>query len=242
MDNPSHDSAALLLYQLVRNQKAQQQRHENTSIAPEQRLLRRWQMERLKRTHADLLATPRYKPAVEFFLAELYGDKDFTERDQDIARAYPIIVRTMPAKALQSIAMALELNALSQELDTTLLQALLQNKEHLEVIDEASYITAYRQCNNYDLRVQQIDLINTLGRDLEKVVSNPWVYAALHLAHVPAYLAGFGRLQQFMEMGFHAFRQMGKADEFLTTIVQRERTLLDRIYHHHPAPFALDQP
>jgi toxin YoeB len=48
-------------------------------------ILRRWQSARLAHTHADLLHSPRYQPAADFFLNELYGDRDFRQREQDEA-------------------------------------------------------------------------------------------------------------------------------------------------------------
>ncbi|MEZ5584967.1 MAG: hypothetical protein R3F37_21335 [Candidatus Competibacteraceae bacterium] len=58
------------------------------------------------------------------FLNELYGNWDFSRRDHDIERAYPIIVRTMPTGALHTVVMAIELNVLSHELDADLLRVL----------------------------------------------------------------------------------------------------------------------
>ncbi len=38
----------------------------------------------------------RFKPAVEFFINELYGPNDFSQRDQDIARIVPKMSKFMP--------------------------------------------------------------------------------------------------------------------------------------------------
>jgi hypothetical protein len=229
-----------LLYQLSRLKKLQTEQGDGAGV-PELHMLRRWQSERLARTHADLLQNPRYRPAVEFFLAELYGDKDFSQRDRDVERAYPIIVRTMPAGALHAVMMAVELNALSGELDAELLRVLVEEFEVRDKLNEDVYSSAYRYCDNYDRRVRQLELIHILGSELSKVVHNPLIYVALLLARTPAYLAGFGELQEFIEWGFRAFRQLGDAREFLTLIVGRERQILDRIYTRHPRPFALQE-
>lgn len=233
-------SAALLLYHLSRLKQLQLEQGDG-NLRPEMRLLRRWQSVRLARTHADLLQNTRYRPAVEFFLAELYGDKDFSQRDHDVERAYPIIIRTMPAGVLHNVAMAVELNALSCELDAELLGVLCEEFGFRDQLDEDTYVGAYRYCNHYDRRIRQIELIHILGTGLSKVVQNPLVYATLLLARTPAYLAGFGELHEFIEWGFRAFRHVGDATEFLSTIVSRERQILDRIYAHHPRPFELEE-
>ncbi len=65
-------------------------------------ILQRWQSARLARTYADLLASPRYRPAAAFFLDELYGSRIAPARtrlgahraDDDAARpAGPSAVR-----------------------------------------------------------------------------------------------------------------------------------------------------
>ncbi len=226
------ESAALLLYQMNRLKETQQP--QDDGLNAQLSLLRRWQAERLARTHADLLHDSRYRPAAEFFLEELYGDKDFSRRDHDVERAYPIMVRTMPAGVLRAIATSVELHALSSELNIELLRVLVGEFGLQDQLSEETYVSAYRHCNNYDHRAHQIELIHGLGTKLSTAVHNPLVYAALVLARGPAYLAGFGKLQEFIEWGFRAFRNMENPDDFLNTIVSRELQLLDRIYRRDP--------
>ncbi|MEE4376609.1 MAG: hypothetical protein V2J55_03740 [Candidatus Competibacteraceae bacterium] len=235
---PRKDHAENLRFQLERNQQLQR-RWESEFDQASQWLLRNWQTARLRQTHADLLQNPRYCPAVEFFLHELYGDRDFSRRDHDIERAYPIIVRTMPAGALHSVVMAIELNVLSHELDADLLRVLIDEFAITDQISEDTYLRAYRHCDNYEQRLRQINLIGILGQDLELIVAKPLIYTALRVAKGPAHLAGFGQLQQFIETGFNAFRKMGKADTFLEAITQRELKILERIYNQHPHPLDL---
>jgi hypothetical protein len=52
-------------------------------------IVKRWQSARLARTYADLAAQPRYAPAVDYFLNDLYAPKDFTKRDAEMIRIYP---------------------------------------------------------------------------------------------------------------------------------------------------------
>ena len=47
-------------------------------------MLRIWQSERLKKTHADILHSPLYGPACRFFLNDIYAAEDFSRRDNDI--------------------------------------------------------------------------------------------------------------------------------------------------------------
>lgn len=228
----------MLLYQLNRLKKLRDEQQLG-AMTPEQRLLRNWQSERLSRTYADLLDSPRYRPAAQFFLSELYGDQDFTGRDQDLERAYPIMVRTMTPRLLEALAMAVELNALSHELDAELARVLVEELGVHDQLTEGQYAEAYRAADNYDRRLHQIELIDFLGRKLDTAVANPFIYTVLMISKGPTHLAGFGQLHSFIERGFKAFRHMGGAKKFLHTIVSREQRILDQIYGNHPHPFDL---
>lgn len=202
-------------------------------------LLRRWQAQRLARTYADLAADKRYAPAAAFFLSEIYGERDFTERDREVQRAYPVIEKTLPKAALAPIARAMELHDLSVQLDTALCGVLVNELGVKERITEAAYAEGYRRCGNRAQRLRQIELLVAVGTDLDRVVAKPLVRRMLILARRPARVAGFGELQDFLERGFDAFRHMGGAAEFVNTIETREKLILERLFAGHPRPFDL---
>ncbi|HRX71978.1 MAG: hypothetical protein KDJ22_04660 [Candidatus Competibacteraceae bacterium] len=204
--------------------------------------LRRWQSARLSRTYADLLANPRYRPAAEFFLDEIYGDRDFQQREHDLARIVPMMTRILPASVLHTAALALELNALSYELDAQITRILASKFDFHESMNEAVYVAAYRRCANYELRQRQIELVGQLGQDLRRIVQKPFIHTALKVAKTPARLAGVGELHHFLDAGFHAFRQMGQyAAIFIATIVSRESAILERMRTDHAHPLDLER-
>lgn len=234
----------LLLYNIKRCKKLRNQEDLEDAPGLSQMELSHWQSNRLARTHADLRESPRYKLATEFFLSDLYGAKDFSRRDNDLERSYPMIITVLPVNAIYAVAMAVELDALSLELDglmSRILSEELNVNTEAELTEEA-YAEAYRRSDNYNQRKYQIELIRILGQDLDIVVAKPFIYAALCLARTPAQLAGFGELQDFLERGFRAFRHMQGAEEFLNTIVRQEMRILNRIYARHPKPFDLRVP
>src|SRR5436305_11269136 len=83
-----------------------------------------WQSRRLRNTYSDLAADPRYTAAIAFFQNDLYGGADFSRRDADLARVVPKMVRLLPGKVIATVAHAIELSALSHELDRSLLARL----------------------------------------------------------------------------------------------------------------------
>ena len=199
--------------------------------------LRRWQAQRLARTYADLQADERYAQAAAFFLTDLYGDADFAARDQQVRRAYPLIAKALPKAALAPISDALELHALSAELDGKLCEVLAAEFGAKARITDALYAESYRLCRNRAQRLRQIRLIVSVGKDLDRVVARPLLYRMLLLARRPAHSAGFGELQDFLERGFVAFRRMGGAEAFLQTIEKRETLILERLFAGKPHPF-----
>jgi hypothetical protein len=233
-----HDPKALPAERLREQLQRSQAFHANLEdMERELGILRRWQSARLAHTHADLLQSPRYQPAADFFLNELYGDRDFRQREQDLARVLPMMTRILPEPMLHTAALALELNTLSHELDARMTRILLEEFGLDEDLDEDRYVAAYRRCARYELRGHQIHLVERLGRDLRNTVPKRFIHTALKLARTPARLAGLEALHHFLESGFHAFRHMGAdADTFVATVTLRERAILERIRAGHPRP------
>src|SRR5689334_18257602 len=118
----SHVAEAALREQLARTASAHEARRRDPRLAAALGHLARWQARRLRLTYQDLARTPRYAEAIAFFEKDLYGDADFTQRDTDLARVVPIMVRMLPERVIATIAEAVELNTLSHELDAAMLQ------------------------------------------------------------------------------------------------------------------------
>jgi len=196
--------------------------------------LKEFQAARLAATYADVARQPRYRAATDFFLGDLYGPKDFSRRDASMMRILPAMTRILPASAVQTAAFAIELEALSEELDHRVAVALPAGP-----IDEARYGEAYRAGSTVPERERQIDLVVGVGERLDALVVKPLVHRTLKVMRTPAHLAGMDDLQDFLERGFHAFREMGGAGDFLSLVRSRETTILNRLFSGAPEPFSL---
>jgi hypothetical protein len=203
-------------------------------LTPEFELLARWQSRRLAWTHRDLKASARFGPAVEFFLGDLYGDRDYTPRDEGMERVSGVMVRLMPLSALRTIAMGIEIHAVTQELDRRMLEVLFGELGVTNRLDAALYAEAYRRCDNAAERERQILQISGIGRALDGVVHHTIVYNSVRLFRRPAHMMGFAALHDFIERGFTAFRHLDGADEFLDTIERREIRIMRSILAGEP--------
>ena len=195
--------------------------------------LKSWQAQRLARTYADLLASERYSGAALFFLEELYGARDFSQRDADLERILPKLIRLLPETALEMIGGAIELDEISEALDARV--ALAHGNSAISV---SSYAAAYRAGSTPAERARQIVLLDQIGRTLDSLTRVPMLFATLKLMRRPARMAGLAGLQQFLEQGFTHCKAMAGVGEFLDTIVLRETRIMERLFAGVAEPFA----
>lgn len=189
------------------------------------RKLQAWQTNRLLTTHQDLWSSKRFHPAMQFFIDEIYGPKDFSQRDQQLAKVVPKMAKIIPEKALISLEAALQLNRLSLELDLALVHAL--GEQH---VNRNSYFESYRGTNSKAQREEQIRLLETLGLDLAEVVKIPGISAILMLSRKPAKVAGVESLHAFLERGFKSFKKLGNVNDFIFPIISREKQMMKRLF------------
>lgn len=214
-----------------------QQVNAETQTALDRLHLREWQAARLALTYRELLASTRHGLAAQFFLSDLYGPKDFSSRDEEVERILPLLVRMLPGSALKTIALAVELDALTEQLDLAMV-AELRLAGRMGRIDEDAYAQAYRAVGRRAERRRQIVLMRDTGEALEKLARKPLLTSLLKMMRGPAHLAGLGELQEFLENGFAAFRRMGDAGEFLDCIESTEKQLLENLFGGVARPFA----
>lgn len=217
MDEPSAES---LLKELRAVDAERARRAAEPALEARVQALKAYQQRRFAQTYADLLAHPRYEAATRFFLHELYGPGDFRQRDAQFARVIPTLTRLFPDEVVDTVAKLAQLHALSERLDTRMAERLMSPD-----ITAHEYGIAWRACGEPASRQRQIELTMAVGEALDKLTRKPLLRQTLKLMRGPAQMAGLGALQGFLESGFDTFRAMRGANEFLSTVRQREDTL-----------------
>jgi hypothetical protein len=187
--------------------------------------VKRFQHQRFEASYADLLASPRYAAAAQFFLDDLYGPGDFTQRDKQFARVVPALVRLFPKDIVTTVSRLAQLHELSESLDT---EMGLQIAD--QVLNKDSYRLAWRKVRRTSDRERQIALMLEVGSALDRFTKNPLLRTSLRMMRAPAQAAGLGSLQDFLESGFDAFRGMRGAEYFLSTVSTRERQLAAKLF------------
>ncbi|HEY0817386.1 MAG TPA: hypothetical protein VGD46_01325 [Rhizobacter sp.] len=204
-----------------------ERRRRKTSAALHARVqaLKAYQQRRFAHTYADLLAAPRYAAAASFFLDELYGPSDFSQRDAQFARVVPALVRLFPRDVVVTVATLAELHALSERLDSAMAAELTDAN-----IEAAGYVNAWRTVGHMEERQRQVSLTLRVGEDLDRLTRKPLLRHSLRMMRGPARAAGLSALQAFLESGFDTFLAMRGAREFLATVSAREQALLDSLF------------
>jgi hypothetical protein len=235
--------ASTILEHLRQVAHERRQRAHDPALDARVRLVKDYQHRRFAKTYADLLAQPRYAKAARFFLDELYGPHDFTERDAQFARIVPGLVRLFPHDIVVTVRSLAELHSLSERLDTTMARTLPDGEP-----TAAAYLRAWQATGEPAQRQRQIDLMLEIGRALDRYTRNPLLRHTLRLMRGPAHAMGLGALQSFLESGFDTFREMRGAAEFLHTVASRERQLANDLFaaalpagEDGPAPACLGQ-
>lgn len=187
--------------------------------------LKAYQQTRFARTHADMLADPRYGRAASFFLEDLYGPNDFADRDAQFARIVPALTRLFPQEVVHTVDALGELHALSEQLDTRLASH-LPNAPWGRV----EYLRAWQATGQIEARQHQLDLVLALGRRLDQFTRSRLMRQTLRMMRSPARAAGLAALQAFLERGFDTFAAMKGAEPFLMAVERRERAAIQRYF------------
>ena len=219
------DIATRILQSLAAVDAERRKRAAVPTLAAEVAALKAYQQKRFARTHASLLAHPRFGRAANFFLNELYGPQDFTQRDAQFSRIVPALVRLFPADTVATVESLAAVHALSERLDTAM-------AVHLggAAPSRASYVRAWQATGEPAARARQIELVMSVGEALDRHTRSFMLRASLKAMRGPARAAGMGALQTFLESGFDAFGAMAGAKEFLAAIHASETALAARLF------------
>lgn len=187
--------------------------------------VKRYQQRRFMHTYADLLMTTRFGAASRFFLDELYGPRDFSQRDAQFVRVVPALVRLFPSEIVLTVEMLARLHAVSESLDTE-----MGSRVQTGPITRLKYKDAWQSSGRRADRELQIELTVEIGAALDRYTRQRMLRHTLKLMRGPAKAAGLGELQRFLESGFDTFREMHGAQDFLNIVLARESALAKALF------------
>lgn len=194
--------------------------------------IKQLQARRFSGTYSDLLGGGTHAAAANFFLQELYSDRDYSDRDAQFARIAGAIERLFPADVAQTAVSLARLHSLTEQLDSGMAAAWLVRAGDGSS-EAASYVACWREVGRREDRQRQLSAVLDLGRELIRLTRAPGLRLMLKMMRGPAAAAGLPALQRFLETGFDTFAAMAKtsaAQDFLDTVRMRESAWLDRLF------------
>lgn len=213
------------------------QRHQDDALNSLVLAVQQQQTQRLRQTHAGLLANANFAPLTEFFLSEIYTGLDLAELAREVEKALPVATRMLPDSVMRTAAIAVEANALTGELDEAVAHHLLELG--ISQPNDNDIIAAYRACNHYPERYEQMRLLRELGLGLDRYVRSRLITATFKMAARPARMAGLSGLYDFMAKGFAVMKPVKSVADFLDSFIGREKRILDNIAKGHEHPFTI---
>lgn len=201
----------------LRSVNAQRSEAERQHLLAAIQRLQQWQCQRLLASHIAMAQHPHYAKAIGFFVDELYGPKDFSQRDADLMRVIPKLAKVLPQHAMHAIEQALWLNALSFDLDMAMAQILGSAQ-----LNRHNYALAYRALGRSDERAQQIHIAAKLAAQLNDVVGIVGISWLIKLSRRPAQRAGLSNMHDFLYRGYIAFKDLGDVSGFIDPVIALE--------------------
>ena len=190
------------------------------------------QSRRFAGSYADLLAAPATQAAARFFLEELYGERDYSDRDAQFARIAGALQKLFPQQVMATALMLAELHASTETLDHAMGQAWLATAT--QASDAARYLQAWRSVGQRPAREAQLAGVLAIGQELDRLTRTPGLRLMLKMMRGPAKAAGLNALQRFLEAGFDTFADLGQQKEgvaqFLGTVQTREADLMAQLF------------
>lgn len=190
------------------------------------------QARRFAGTYVDLLNSEQYREAAYFFLQELYGDQDFSQRDAQFARIAGALERLFPRQVVQTAVSLAQLHCLTEDLDFAMARSWMS---HPDLPEASRYVNAWRSVGRPLDRSTQLDMVIAIGYELNHLTRTSGLRMMLRMMRSPANLTGMGALQRFLEVGFDTFFDMARKGDgaryFLTTVHYRESCLIDQLFH-----------
>lgn len=222
MSSPELEQA---LYALRDTRTAQRER---ATPAFDARLaeLRQWQSQRIAAWHRPLARRHDGEALLDFLTCTFYLEADWSELtaqpDKVAARIGRIIADDRP------LVIAVRLQQAADTLDAEVADA-LNARAPDGPITPVSYVRAFQDVGQAELRAQQIDWINELVDLLGGYAANRTAYWAFKLAGSPAKALGMGHTYALLADGFAAMRNTRELEAATGEAVALQHRLLGRL-------------
>jgi hypothetical protein len=193
------------------------------------RALQAFQSARINDTYSDLKNTAEYSKIGQFFFEKLYAPEDFSFRDTSIKKLHKLLKGKVYKGIILAVSKVIELHELTDSQDDRMVAQMMAMGVGADM-DMDQYQEVYRSLDNYDQRIEQIELGAEVTRTFHRL-SRKWIVAvSLNTVRTAAHVIGMGKILDFIHEGYTGFRVINNIDYFVETIDRRERAWHDEIW------------
>lgn len=214
--------------------------HKNPEIYQRLQDVQAWQKLRMQRTHARHFAEKQNALMAKYFLNRLYGGPDFDALAQQIARLNKYAHKAeklIPENAIKTGTSGVSLAILAVQLDEQVAMQLLQDYHPHEALTDEMMRQTYLKLNQGQGRLQQLELLDLLGKSLDTYMRSFVVYAAFKMCKGAAAKYSFNVMYEFMQDGFLAMKPLKSAEKFVKDFSAVERQIIAKVHAGDAAPF-----
>ena len=214
--------------------------HKKPEILARLQDVQQWQKQRMQHTHAKQFAEKHNVLMSEYFINRLYGGPDFDALAQQIARLTRYAHKAeklIPDNAIKTGTSGVQLAILAVQLDEQVaMQLLADYPSNPPLTDEMMRLTYLKLDQGKD-RLLQLQLLDDLGRNLDKYMRSFMVYTAFKMCKGAASKYNFEIMYDFMQDGFLAMKPLKSAEKFVREFTAVERQIVQRVHAGDPNPF-----
>ncbi|MBE9399994.1 MAG: hypothetical protein VB979_02265 [Acinetobacter sp.] len=214
--------------------------HQNPAIFQRLQDVQAWQKQRMQRTHAKKFAEKQNILMSEYFLNRLYGGPDFDALAGQIARLMKYVHKAeklIPENAIKTGTSGVALAILAVRLDEQVAMQLLQDYHPNEALTDEMMRLTYLKLDQGQQRLEQLDLLDQLGKSLDKYMRSFVVYTAFKMCKGTANKYHFQIMYEFMQDGFLAMKPLKSAEKFVQDFTAVERQIIHKVHAGDLAPF-----
>ena len=214
--------------------------HQNPAIFQRLQDVQAWQKQRMQRTHAKTFAEKQNILMSEYFLNRLYGGPDFVALAGQIARLMKYVHKAeklIPENAIKTGTSGVALAILAVRLDEQVAMQLLQDYHPNEALTDEMMRLTYLKLDQGQQRLEQLDLLDQLGKSLDKYMRSFVVYTAFKMCKGTANKYHFQIMYEFMQDGFLAMKPLKSAEKFVQDFTAVERQIIHKVHAGDLAPF-----
>lgn len=214
--------------------------HQNPAIFQRLQDVQAWQKQRMQRTHTKTFAEKQNILMSEYFLNRLYGGPDFDALAGQIARLMKYVHKAeklIPENAIKTGTSGVALAILAVRLDEQVAMQLLKDYHPNEALTDEMMRLTYLKLDQGQQRLEQLDLLDQLGKSLDKYMRSFVVYTAFKMCKGTANKYHFQIMYEFMQDGFLAMKPLKSAEKFVQDFTAVERQIIHKVHAGDLAPF-----